>query len=83
RIRVDADAQARNILLPGMSVTVDVDTRGASDSATGRHEAQNGGAASEPNSQPASQPASQPTAQPASQPAQQTPGQATAEPTHG
>jgi len=29
RIRVQADAQTRSVLLPGLSVTVDVDTRGA------------------------------------------------------
>lgn len=29
RIRVQADAQTRSVLLPGLSVTVDIDTRGA------------------------------------------------------
>nr|WP_284700848.1 HlyD family secretion protein [Robbsia betulipollinis] len=83
RIRVDADAQTRNMLLPGMSVTVDVDTRGASDSTTGTHEARNGGAASEPNSQPASASMGQPASRSSGSPDAQAPGSSATEPTHG
>jgi membrane fusion protein, multidrug efflux system len=31
RIRIDTDAQTRKLLVPGLSVTVDVDTRAARD----------------------------------------------------
>jgi len=31
RIRIDADANTRKLLVPGLSVTVDVDTRPAHD----------------------------------------------------
>lgn len=60
RIRVDTDARTRDILLPGMSVTVDVDTRGAHD---GAHDgasdgdvARSGNAASTADAAPASEP---------------------------
>jgi membrane fusion protein (multidrug efflux system) len=37
RIRVDADAALRDRLLPGLSVTVDVDTRGAAKTPDASH----------------------------------------------
>lgn len=39
RIRIDADAAVRERLIPGLSVTVDVDTRGPGGSAAARHAA--------------------------------------------